>query len=268
MPGRLVMELQNWKGPAESKKDSSHATALSQDLVAGDVQHPRLNMEDSATKPQNVTSRGYAPPGNGVLQNGVNGVNGANGTSGNETAQNEIPEPSNRLPPELEHFVDSYIPFGKLLERMAQQAYFDLSEAVDAMADMPVQQTSSANGIGSHGSIHSPPDSSAASVEKKLRLMNYAQTQKDRFIKALVLTDWSRNMDDVNKLIELTMWLRRQDEMTQSAADGIVRLKHNMIGAKMPNPNIEGALELLSTGKAPWMPDVCLYVNIKSLVDY
>ena len=161
------------------------------------------------------------------------------------------------LPPELEHWADSYTPMGKLLERVAQQCYSDLTETVDAMADIPVQQHApTVNGAGPHSIPHAAPDSSAASVEKKLKLMNFAQLHKDRFIKALVLSDWARNMEDMDKLIELRVWLQQQDEAATAVAGAIVQMKHNLIPAKMPNPNIQGALELLSTGKAPWMPDV------------
>lgn len=186
-------------------------------------------------------------------------ANGVNGSSHTGDSQAPVASPSDNaddcLPPELEHWAHTYVPMGKLLERIAQQCYNDLQETIDGMADMPVQQIQPAvNGTASHSLT--APDTSPASVDKKLRLMNFAQTQKDRFIKALVLSDWARNMDDMTKLIELRMWLQQQDDAASASADAIVQLKHNMIPAKMPNPNIEGALELLSTGKAPWMPDV------------
>lgn len=243
MPGRIVMDVQDSAMNGDPNKDHDHAIEGSQKL--GDTfdksSHPTFAMEG-------LMENG-AQDGDAILANGVNHkvVEDIKMPSAEELEQ------SSRLPPELEHFTESYVPFGTLLERLAQQAYFDLNETIDGMADTAVQPQ--VNGAGAQ-SGHAAPDSSSTSVDKKLRLMNYAQNQKDRFIKALVLADWGRNMDDMNKLIELTMWLRRQDEMTQAASDGILGLKHNMIAAKMPNPNIEGALELLSTGKAPWMPDL------------
>lgn len=249
MPGRLVMDAQNSLGSAGLKRDRSHADYAEgpdQKRMARDSPNPRADLNGSltpASRPNGTSQE------NGVLTNGVS----HHLTNGDQAAPALSDDPANRLPPELEHFSDSYVPFGKLLERMAQQAYFDLNETIDAMADMRVQdQPPAVNGTSSQPTN----DTSSTSVDKKLRLMNYAQNQKDRFIKALVLADWGRNMDDMNKLIELCMWLRQQDEMSHLAADGIMRLKHNMIAAKMPNPNIEGALQVLSTGKAPWMPDL------------
>ncbi|KAI4749530.1 MED14-domain-containing protein [Aureobasidium sp. EXF-12298] len=169
----------------------------------------------------------------------------ANGYSNGTTKEEE-----KVLPPELEHWAHTYVPMGTLLERMAQQCYFDLGEVIEQMADLNIG-TPQTNGASTAASDVSKP-----SVDKKLRLMNFANTQQARFIKALVLSDWARNMGDMDKLIELRMWLTQQDEASTQVGDAIMQMKHNMIGAKMPNPNIQGALELLSTSKAPWLPDL------------
>ncbi|CAD0090966.1 unnamed protein product [Aureobasidium vineae] len=169
----------------------------------------------------------------------------ANGYSNGTTKEEE-----KALPPELEHWAHTYVPMGTLLERMAQQCYFDLGEVIEQMADLNIG-TPQTNGAST-----AAPDVSKASVDKKLRLMNFANTQQARFIKALVLSDWARNMGDMDKLIELRMWLTQQDEASTQVGDAIMQMKHNMIGAKMPNPNIQGALELLSTSKAPWLPSL------------
>ncbi|KAI5272687.1 MED14-domain-containing protein [Aureobasidium subglaciale] len=161
-----------------------------------------------------------------------------------------IKEEEKLLPPELEHWAHTYVPMGKLLERMAQQCYFELGDLVEQMADLNIAAPQT------NGASTSAPDVSKASVDKKLRLMNFANTQQARFIKALVLSDWARNMGDMDKLIELRMWLTQQDEASSLVANSIVNMKNNMVAAKMPHPNIEGALELLSTSKAPWLPDL------------
>lgn len=241
MPGRLVMDQDAVQGHDALKKDSIQPTT----------------QPNGSTYPPLMT--------NGVGHSGFANRNGATSTSPVDTASSQFNvgklkdamPAQDPLPPELEHWAHTYVPMGQLLERVAQQCYSDLTETIEAMADIPVQQAPPAtNGAGSHSPSNNPPDSSSGSVEKKLRLMNFAQEHKDRFIKALVLSDWARNMDDMDKLIELRMWLQQQDDASTLVAEAIVGLKNNMIPAKMPNPNIQGALELLSTGKAPWMPDV------------
>jgi len=155
--------------------------------------------------------------------------------------------------PDLESHADSLVPFGKIIGRLAQQAYFELSETMESMADMTVtNQPQLANGTTT--SINY--DKSQISVAKKLKLLQFAQTQKDRFIKVLVLSDWARNMNDMIKLIDVGMYLRKHDWAVTDTTAAVYRLREDMMGAKMPAPNIEGALELLSTGKASWMPDL------------
>lgn len=159
--------------------------------------------------------------------------------------------PGTDAPPELQSWVDSYVPFGNLLQRLAQHTYQDLTDTLDKMADLqPLQHESQINGL----TVLPPTDTSKTSVEKKLALLNFAQRHKDRYIKTLVLAEWGRGMDEMNRLVELTMWLRHQEDLGHLAADAIVTLKQAMMQATMPNPNIQGALEILSSGKASWMP--------------
>ncbi|KAF2219987.1 mediator complex subunit MED14-domain-containing protein [Elsinoe ampelina] len=242
MPGRLVMDVKEPQGLTGQKRDGSHLSHPSdgpeQKRIASDAFRAKLNGVSNQTESSTNTAS-PAPVVNGASHHG--------------DLHQHVLQAGDSEVPELEHYGDALIPFGKIVERMAQQTYFDLSEAVEMLADMRINpQTQFTNGAGGQAAL----DKSQESVEKKLRLLNFAQTHKDRFIKALVLSDWARNMGDMTKLIDVSMFLRTQDGSTHAAADSLYRLKENMMGAKMPNPNIEGALELLSTGEAPWMPDM------------
>ncbi|KAF4556227.1 Mediator complex subunit MED14-like protein [Elsinoe fawcettii] len=249
MPGRLVMDVKEPQGLAGQKRDGSHLSQQSegpeQKRVASDAFRAKLN---------GVASQSEGA-GNAVLEQPTTNGGSQHAGHGHQQTQKSLTgdQPQNGDVPELENISDALIPFGKIIERMAQQTYFDLSEAVEMLADMRISQAAPLpNGLGGQAALDKSPES----VDKKLRLLNFAQTHKDRFIKALVLSDWARNMDDMTKLIEVSMFMRKQDMSTHVAADSIYRLKDNMIAAKMPNPNIEGALELLTTGEAPWMPDL------------
>ncbi|KAL2355983.1 mediator complex subunit MED14-domain-containing protein [Cryomyces antarcticus] len=161
-----------------------------------------------------------------------------------------------QLPPELQQWTDNYLPFGKLLERVSQECVNDLHDAIDELADMQVPQTNAppTNGINSLVPTNGVGGSSDINDRKKLRLMNFAQNHRDRFIKMLVLSDWSRNVDQVSKLIDLHVWFTSQRAAHDNAAFAMANMKRNMIGAKLPNPDLSTALEALSTGKAPRMP--------------
>ncbi|KAL1303341.1 hypothetical protein AAFC00_006740 [Neodothiora populina] len=251
MPGRLVMDQHAVQGPVGLKKDQTHAANQTNGSYESPPQtngigHSDFAMSGAMVGNENGT-KSAAFPMNASPQSGA----------GDGKDEHPVNPEDDQGPPGLEHWEHTFVPMGKLLERVAQQCFSDLTELVDGLSDMPVQPGPPAiNGASNHASSSIAPDQSAASIEKKVRLMNFAQDQKDRFLKTLVLSNWARNMDAMNSLIELRMWLQQQDGSSSDVADAIMRMKHNMIAAKMPNPNIQGALELLSTGKAPWMPDM------------
>lgn len=142
---------------------------------------------------------------------------------------------------------------GTLIERAAQQCYYDLNKTLQAMSQVPLDaRGAQVNGAGTRAD----EDASAGSLEKKRLLLNFANDQRDRFIKAFVLSDWSKNEHDQGKLIDLKVRSEMQDHHQSAAASAIGYLKRDMTGIKEPNPNLEGAMELLATGKASWIPDL------------
>jgi hypothetical protein len=54
----------------------------------------------------------------------------------------------------------------------------------------------------------------------------------------------------------LNHWLRVQKEHYRSAVNWIGELKRLLGPMKVPRPELDTALEALSTGKASWLPDV------------
>ena len=141
---------------------------------------------------------------------------------------------------------------GVLVERLAQQCYTDLNTALTKMSEAEASsQAPQTNGVITH-SI----DNSEVSLTKKRTFMEFANNQRDRFIKTLVLSDWSRNEEDMARLVDIKVWQEKQANAQRDAISFIGTTKHNMVPAKMPNPNIEDAMELLATGKSSRIPDI------------
>ncbi|TKA32174.1 hypothetical protein B0A50_01422 [Salinomyces thailandicus] len=142
---------------------------------------------------------------------------------------------------------------GTLVDRLAQQCYHDLNKTLQDMAEIgDSQDAPQANGVLASG----PQDTSQASIEKKQMLMTFASDQRDRFTKMLVLTDWSRNEEEMARLIDVKVWQDAQRAAYANAAHSIGEIKRAMMDFKVPAPNIEGAMELLASGKASWIPDL------------
>jgi len=166
------------------------------------------------------------------------------------------------LPPELVHIVDGFYPLGRLLERSAQECYNDLEETITALAEIPSQ-------INGEQASNSAGVVSAGNAQKRLRWIEFANTQRERFIKLLVLVRWSRQVNEVGKLIDIFNWMRTQDQLWDTVDDAMLNLRRTLETEKVPRPDLETALEILATGKSAKMPDVCCcgFGNVNTLAN-
>ncbi|TVY85477.1 Mediator of RNA polymerase II transcription subunit, partial [Lachnellula suecica] len=158
-----------------------------------------------------------------------------------------------QLPPEILHITDGFLPLSSLLSRLAHKTHNDLSKTILDMAQMPLP-ASATNGNASHAMAND--DNSQENLAKKLKLLNFAQDAHTEWTKALIITNWSRRSEEINKLIDLRLHLYGQKELYRFAIDGLAELKKNLVQARLPNPDLKTALAVLTTGKAPWMPEL------------
>jgi mediator of RNA polymerase II transcription subunit 14 len=166
-----------------------------------------------------------------------------------------------QLPPEILHITQGYMPLSNLISRLAQKTHNDLTDTIVQMAQMATP-TSVVNGNASYTSP--VDDTSIENINKKLRMLNFAQDAHTEWVKALVITEWSRKSEDVSKMIDLRVHIDTQKEFYDSAIHEMSVLKRGLLEARVPNPDLKTALQVLSTGKAPWMPEVCLIlISIK-----
>lgn len=233
MPGRLNMEDQsNTAGSQGFKKDRSHASE---------------NAESYAVGPANP------PQANGVIANGANGVL-PNGTSQSDKRNGaNSPRADAGPPPPLDQSWrdgPENKSLGKLMIRTAESCWRELDQVLKIMAAQPVaQQLPGPNGATPEY------DNDAVSLAKKRELMKFAQLHRDRFMKALVISDWAKDADQFATIIDVNAYLGKVNACHVAATTAVGEMKLAMNHAKMPNPNIEGALELLSTGKSHGLPD-------------
>ena len=159
------------------------------------------------------------------------------------------------LPPEIAHITQGYEPLSRLLTRTAQRTHQRLSSTILELAQMPVPGAA-VNGNGAHQAALE--DSSVDNVNKKLKLLKFAQNAHAEWTKALVITSWSRRAEEISKAIDLKVHLDNHKFYYQSAFHEMSEAKRSLIHARLPNPDLKTAIAVLTTGKAPWMPDVCL----------
>ena len=238
MPGLVMMERHGANGsvaPITGKRTADQAFGdLStkkmepNTLTNGDVGSPRLNGPD------------------------------VNGTTTAEAVQPPPPiihEPA----PEIPKRPDVYKPLGELISRVTQECFNDLSKTIDKTSQIQrgSQPTHAlVNGISSHAGVNGVGVNPRTNQEKKKELLDFANTYREKFIKLMVLTDWSRKVEDVHKMLDLGWWTEHQFCHYDNAKFMLADIHARLQAFKLRNPDIKTALEVLSTGKAPWMPEV------------
>ena len=191
---------------------------------------------------------------------GVNGktVEASRYLDSSDAVPHELEDRVSQLPPEILHITHGYMPLSILMSRLAQKTHNNLTDTLLQMAQMP-SPASTVNGNASH----SPPadNNSMENINKKLRMLNFAQDAHTEWVKALVITEWSRKSEDVSKMIDLRVHTDTQRLLYDTAVDKMSMLKRDLLQARVPNPDLKTALQVLSTGKASWMPEVCFHLE-------
>ena len=196
---------------------------------------------------------------NGAFLNGVS----ATATAPTGDSLSVFDSLSGQLPPEIEHITFGYQPLSKLITRLVQETFNGLTDVINEVSEMQVTPLNSHAGVSHlnnqvNGNGHS--NVSQGSGPKKLHLLNFAQDRRAQFIKTLVLSQWSRQAEAVGKVIDLKVWLDGQTRIFDDATLWMGELKRILAPFKMPSPDLKTALEVLSSGKASWLPDVGLAV--------
>ena len=159
----------------------------------------------------------------------------------------------NDLPDEIVHITQGFVPLSLLFTRLAQATHNELQDRVAELSKMPLPP---ANGKAIAQNSSSTEDTSSENLRKKAALLNFAQDTHAKWVKALVIAEWSRTASKVSKLIDLKFFIDQNRMMYDAALDNLVNFKRDLGFARMPSPDLKTALQVLATGEAPWMPDV------------
>ncbi|KAI0998614.1 Mediator of RNA polymerase II transcription subunit 14 [Podosphaera aphanis] len=161
-------------------------------------------------------------------------------------------EKMNQLPADIEHITQGYMSLETLIARLAQKTYLDLIGTIKDLAQMPIP----ASKLNINGSqISTVDDHSEENIAKKLRMIKFATDSHEAWTKALVITGWSRKAEDVSKIIDLKVHMDQKQQDYVAAIEQMAHDKKGFIHARLPNPDIMTALEVMTTGKVSWMPD-------------
>ncbi|KAL8873267.1 MAG: hypothetical protein Q9174_001236 [Haloplaca sp. 1 TL-2023] len=186
--------------------------------------------------------------------NGIHEEAVQNQTNGIGKATSMLPDPSaaamnqrsGQLPPEIEHITFGYLPVSSLITRLVQETFNGLTDVISDMSDSGAPLVNGA----------AAADDLEANEQKKLRLLDFAQEKRAQFIKILVLLQWGRQAESMGRVIDLKVWLDRQRKLFDDACNWMGELKRLIGLERMPSPDLKTALETLSLGSAPRLPDL------------
>ncbi len=162
-----------------------------------------------------------------------------------------------QLPPEIEHITFGYIRFSLLVSRLVQETFNGLSNVINNMSDMQVPQSGQDAPLNNNNQqVNGNGNPSSANVQKKLRMLNFASDRRAQFIRILILLRWARQAEAVSKVIDLNVWTKIRLGEYSGCIGWMGELKRRLASLRDPNPDIKNALEVLSLGKASWLPDL------------
>lgn len=242
----LEVDQQKMPGVLKSERDDRWDLARSEASIVKSA-----NMADDTFERHDhgLEQRDCCPSVSGIQDGTFNQqVNG--NTTAIESARSKfsvaIGDLMGQLPPEIEHITFGYLSFSDLTTRLVQETFNGLTECINEMSEL---QTAQGNGA-------TAADPSQVNARKKLRLLNFAQERRAQFIKILVLSQWSRQAESVSRVIDMKVWLDNKRRLYDDACNWMGELKRILGPERMPNPDIKTALEVLSQGKAPGLPDL------------
>ncbi|KAI1122398.1 mediator complex subunit MED14 [Nemania abortiva] len=204
-----------------------------------------------------LTNGAQDPPDGFVNTAGDQGAIGMSaigmGAGGSQSPAPLIPR-MNDLPDEIQHITQGFVPVSHLLSRLAQQTHNQLEDEIMALAKMPMP-SSAMNGNTVNADL-SLDDNSIENLNKKVRLLNFVQERHEEWVKALVIANWSRKAEPVSKLIDLMHHINKTRTIYQASLDYMIAIRRDNTWYRTPNPDLRTALHVLSTGQAPWMPEL------------
>lgn len=246
MPGR-IMENVSINGSHTNHEREKRPNGVNGSLTGGIMGSEKGKGRPEPVAAINSTEK-MTPNGNGdeLMRDAT-----MHQTSGIEEVNQDL---ISQLPPELLHISSNYFPLSRLVMRVAEHTHNAMESTILELAGLPLP-LSAVNGNAAH-SLNAGDDNSLENINKKKKLLDFAQDAHTKFTKALVLTQWSERSEDVSKMIDLRVHLMNQEGTFYNAFKFLADVKKDLGFMRVRNPDLKTAVEILSTGKCSWMPDV------------
>lgn len=139
--------------------------------------------------------------------------------------QTEGQQPTPTDAPEIPHITDNYVSLYHITSNLVLNSYAGLQNVIETLP-----------------SVNSD-------LARKRRLLDYLVRTRQEFVKLYVLMKWSSSSQEVSKCIDAVSWLAGQSNCFSNVINVLFGIERTLGGAKLRNPDIETALEVLKSGK-------------------
>ncbi|ODQ65180.1 MED14-domain-containing protein [Nadsonia fulvescens var. elongata DSM 6958] len=131
---------------------------------------------------------------------------------------------TNSSPPPIPHITQNYIPLSHVINNFVQYTYSELQHILETLP------------------------SNGSDDNKKMKLLEFIINSRKEFVKIYVLTKWAKVTKDISKCIDIVAWLNGQRNCFDNVINALYGIERTLGGAKLRNPDISTALDVLSLG--------------------
>ncbi|RPB29099.1 MED14-domain-containing protein [Terfezia boudieri ATCC MYA-4762] len=207
---------------------SEHALSTNTVKASSEPVTNNANNNESAQDRAVLVGNGNGGGLGGRGENGESKLGKGRDENGGDDDEDEILDMS-ILAPALPKIKQGFYPLSMLIGRMVQDSKNQLDELIRRLQD-------------------------AREMDRRQQLMAHVTERRQQFIKLLVLTTWARKADEVSQVIDVKAWFDSIEGHFQHAMWESFSMRRDLTNAKVPNPDLKTAVEVLTTGRAPSIP--------------
>lgn len=128
-------------------------------------------------------------------------------------------------PPAIPHITTNYVELRTIVTNLVGFSYQELQNVIETLPSV------------------------SSDLAKKRRFLDYVIKSRQAFVKLYVLAKWAKVSKEIAEVVDVVSWLHGQQNCFNNVVNALYGIERMLGGAKLRNPDIETALEVLKNGK-------------------
>lgn len=127
--------------------------------------------------------------------------------------------------PEIPHITANYVSLSHITSNLVLHCYAELQNLIETLPSV------------------------SSDFTRKRRLLDFIIRSRQEFVKLYVLAKWATVWKEISKCIDVVSWLNGQQNCFNNVINLLYTIERDLGGAKLRNPDLETALEVLTKGQ-------------------